>query len=95
MLKMPFGLNGDVLTAPQGKAFNVFNQHSEKDQWKKRFQQLSNNKANPFLRTTNDDVDKYDVSLYLEQHGLTHNRITSSDNYKEIVQTQLMINQYH
>ncbi len=47
------------------------------------------NILNKFLRTADDDVDKHDVARYLEKQGMINDRITSSENYKDIVKKAL------
>ena len=86
---MPFSLVSDVLTDPRGKTYNVFNQHSKQDRLKKQYNNTLQKQINKFLRTADDDVDKYDVARYLEKQGMTNDRITNSENYKDIVKHAL------
>ncbi len=86
---MSFKLDGDILTTPQNTTFNVFNQHSKQDILRKKYKTILRKKVNQFLKKADDDVDKYDVLRHLEQQGLTNDRITSSENYKEIVKKAL------
>lgn len=88
-LNMTLKSDGDIFTTPQGRPFNVFNQHSKTDKLKKRFKKLLRNKVNEFLRTANDDVDRHDVVRYLEKQGMINDRVTSSQNYKDIVEKAL------
>ena len=86
---MPFSLVSDVLTDPRGKTYNVFNQHSKRDRLKKQYKHSLQKQINKFLRTADDDVDKYDVARYLEKQGMTNDRITNSGNSKDIVKHAL------
>ena len=86
---MPFALVNDVLTDPRGKTYNVFNQHSNQDRLKKQYKNSLQKQVNKFLRTADDDVDKYDVARYLDKQGITNDRITNSENYKDIVKQAL------
>lgn len=86
---MPFSLDSDVLTDPRGKTYNVFNQHSKQDRLKKQYKNALQKQINKFLRTADDDVDKYEVARYLEKQGMTNDRITNSENYKDIVKHAL------
>jgi len=86
---MPFTIFNDVITDPRGKTYNVFNQHSKQDRLKKQYKNLLQKQVNKFLRTADDDVDKHDVARYLEKQGMINDRITSSENYKDIVKKAL------
>ena len=90
---MPFTLDGDVLTDTRGKKYNVFNQqHVNKNTLIKRYKKTLTNQINMFLKTAHDNVDRHSVARYLEQQGLLNedsDRITSSDDYKGIVNTAL------
>ena len=58
--------------------------------WKKKqYKKSLQKQINKFLRTADDDVDKYDVARYLEKQGMTNDRITNSQNYKDIVKHAL------
>ena len=56
---------------------------------KKQYKNALQKQINKFLRTADDDVDKYDVARYLEKQGMTNDRITNSENYKDIVKHAL------
>ena len=86
---MPSKLNGDVLTTPKGKPFNVFNQHSKNNELIKRYKKILINQVSQFLRTADDDADEFDVARYLKQQDMTNDRITSSQGYKQIVKKAL------
>ena len=86
---MSFALVNDVLTDPRGKTYNVFNQHSNQDRLKTQYKNSWQKQVNKFLRTADDDVDKYDVARYLDKQGITNDRITNSENYKDIVKQAL------
>ena len=47
------------------------------------------NKVSQFWRTADDDVDEFDVARYLKHQGMTNDRITSSQGYKQIVDNAL------
>ena len=60
-----------------------------KTDWKNNKKNSLQKQVNKFLRTADDDVDKYDVARYLEKQGMTNDRITNSENYKDIVKHAL------